>query len=67
MCIFNPLCSELPHCFKIEITAAVHIQPGGIRRSFDKPPPRQLSLFSRPDLVQALLKDHIILIVHLLS
>ena len=32
MCIFNPLSSKLPYCFKIKITAAVHIQPGGIRR-----------------------------------
>lgn len=32
-------------------------QPGGIRRTLDKPPPRQLSFFPVQSLVQALLYD----------
>ncbi|WP_217642781.1 hypothetical protein [Bacillus sp. UNCCL13] len=33
----------MPKCFKEE-TSVVRHQPGGIRRYFDKPPPRQLIL-----------------------
>ncbi len=41
MRIFLSLCTELPLCFKEEFSV-VHFQPGGIRRTFDTPPPRQL-------------------------
>ena len=37
------LCRKLPRCFKEEIFGCA-FQPGGIRRTFDKPPPRQLTL-----------------------
>ncbi len=53
MRIFFSLCTELPLCFKEEIFGCAS-QPGGIRRTFDTPPPRQLTSPLR--LVQALLK-----------
>ena len=36
------LCTKLPLCFKEEIFGCA-FQPGGIRRTFDTPPPRQLT------------------------
>lgn len=54
LCIFFSLSIKLPQCFKEKISAAVHLQPGGIRRNFDTPPPRQLSFFHVRSLVQAL-------------
>ncbi|WP_155816397.1 hypothetical protein [Bacillus methanolicus] len=45
---------ELPQCFKEEIFRLC-FQPGGIRRMFDKPPPRQL-IRTFSGLVLALLK-----------
>ena len=52
------LCIKLPLCFKEEIFGCA-FQPGGIRRTFDKPPPRQLTHSLR--LVQALLKVQFLL------
>jgi hypothetical protein len=39
------LSNKSPHCFSHQVFGRDNQQPGGIRRYFDKPPPRQLSRF----------------------
>jgi hypothetical protein len=53
VCAFSSLCAR--SCLRVlkKKFSVVHFQPGGIRRTFDTPPPRQLTHHIR--LVQALL------------
>ena len=43
VCAFSSLCAQSCLCVLKKKFSVVHVQPGGIRRTFDTPPPRQLT------------------------